>query len=41
MEENRFENEIVPVIVKDRKGNEIIVDQDEHPRPETTLEKLG
>ena len=41
MEENRFENEIVPVIVKDRKGNETIVDQDEHPRPETTLEKLG
>ena len=28
-------------IVKDRKGNETIVDQDEHPRPETTLEKLG
>ena len=41
MEENRFENEIVPVIVKDRKGNETIVDQDEHPRPETSLEKLG
>ena len=34
MEENRFADEIVPVIVKDRKGNEIIVDQDEHPRPE-------
>jgi 3-oxoadipyl-CoA thiolase len=41
MEENRFENEIVPVIVKDRKGNETIVDQDEHPRPETTIEKLS
>ncbi len=41
MEENRFENEIVPVIVKDRKGNETIVDQDEHPRPDTSLEKLG
>ena len=41
MEENRFANEIVPVIVKDRKGNEIIVDQDEHPRPDTTIEKLG
>ena len=27
--------------VKDRKGNEIIVDTDEHPRPDTTLEKLG
>ena len=41
MEENRFENEIVPVIVKDRKGNETIVDQDEHPRPDTSLEKLA
>ncbi|QFG00738.1 3-oxoadipyl-CoA thiolase [Psychrobacillus glaciei] len=41
MEENRFAEEIVPVVYKDRKGNEIIVDQDEHPRPDTTLEKLG
>ncbi|MFF2753663.1 3-oxoadipyl-CoA thiolase [Psychrobacillus sp. NPDC058041] len=41
IEENRFAEEIVPVIYKDRKGNEIIVDQDEHPRPDTTLEKLG
>ena len=41
MEENRFAEEIVPVVYKDRKGNEITVDQDEHPRPDTTLEKLG
>lgn len=41
MEENRFENEIVPVIVKDRKGNETVVDKDEHPRPDTTVEKLS
>ncbi len=41
MEENRFENEIVPVIVKDRKGNETVIDKDEHPRPDSTLEKLG
>lgn len=41
MEENRFEEEIVPVVYKDRKGNEIVVDTDEHPRPDTTLEKLG
>ncbi|WP_172369955.1 acetyl-CoA C-acyltransferase [Sporosarcina jiandibaonis] len=38
---NRFEDEIIPVTVKDRKGNEIIINQDEHPRPTTTLEKLG
>lgn len=41
MEENRFAEEIVPVVFKDRKGNEIVVDTDEHPRPDTTLEKLG
>lgn len=41
IEENRFAEEIVPVIYKDRKGNEVVVDTDEHPRPETTLEKLG
>lgn len=41
MEENRFANEIIPVTVKDRKGNETIVDRDEHPRPDTTLEKLS
>lgn len=41
MEENRFAEEIVPVVLHDRKGNEIIVDKDEHPRPETTLENLA
>ena len=41
MECNRFNEEIVPVIFKDRKGNEIIVDKDEHPRPSTSLEKLS
>lgn len=41
MEENRFAEEIVPVVIHDRKGNEIIVDKDEHPRPETTLESLA
>lgn len=41
MENNAFEDEIVPVVYKDRRGNEIIVDKDEHPRPETTIEALG
>lgn len=41
MDEQRFVEEIVPVVYKDRKGNEIVVDTDEHPRPDTTLEKLG
>ena len=39
--ENRFADEIVPVIYKDRKGNTITVDQDEHPRPDTTIDKLN
>ena len=37
----RFAEEIVPVYVKDKRGNEIIVDTDEHPRPDTTLEALA
>ncbi|MDN4608254.1 acetyl-CoA C-acyltransferase [Sporosarcina highlanderae] len=41
MEENRFAEEIVPVVYQDRKGNEITVDRDEHPRPDTTLENLA
>ncbi|QFT89231.1 3-oxoadipyl-CoA/3-oxo-5,6-dehydrosuberyl-CoA thiolase [Bacillus sp. THAF10] len=41
MEENRFSDELVPVSMIDRKGNETIFSIDEHPRPETTLEKLG
>jgi 3-oxoadipyl-CoA thiolase len=41
MEENRFKEEIVPVKLVDRKGNETWVTEDEHPRPETSLEKLG
>jgi len=41
VDENRFADEIIPVIVKDREGNETIIEKDEHPRPSTTLEKLG
>lgn len=41
IEENRFADEIVPVVLCDRKGNEIIIDTDEHPRPDTTLETLS
>ncbi|WP_019413783.1 acetyl-CoA C-acyltransferase [Paenisporosarcina sp. TG20] len=40
-EENRFAEEIVPVVYTDRKGNKISVILDEHPRPDTTLEKLS
>jgi len=37
----RFRDEIVAVEVPQRKGDPIIVDSDEHPRPETTLEGLA
>jgi len=41
MESGKFKEEIVPVTFKDKKGNEIVVDTDEHPRPDTTMEKLA
>jgi len=40
MESGRFATEIVPVEIKNRKGS-ILVDTDEHPRPDTTLESLA
>jgi acetyl-CoA acyltransferase len=40
MDEKRFKEEIVPVVVKTRKG-ETIVEADEGPRRETSLEKLS
>jgi len=39
MKAGRFKDEIVPVTVKGRKGDTVI-DTDEHPKPETTLETL-
>ncbi len=36
----RFENEIVPVTIKARKG-EVVVDTDEHPKHGTTVESLA
>lgn len=40
IETGKFLDEIVPVIYSDKKGNEIVVDTDEHPRLDTSLEKL-
>ena len=31
-----FADEIVPVVIPQRKGDPIVVDTDEHPRPGTT-----
>ncbi|MGI9528813.1 MAG: 3-oxoadipyl-CoA thiolase [Acidimicrobiia bacterium] len=36
-----FEDELVDVEVRQRRGDPIIVDKDEHPRPDTSLEKLA
>ena len=41
IEEQRFTEELVAVTQTDRKGNVSVFDQDEHPRPETTREKLA
>ena len=38
--DGRMADEIVPVTVSRRKGD-VIVDRDEHPRPETTLDALS
>lgn len=36
-----FADEITPVTIPQRKGDPIIVDRDEHPRPQTTSDALG
>jgi 3-oxoadipyl-CoA thiolase len=40
-DEGRFKDEIVPVEVTQRKGDPVVVDSDEPPRPDTSLESLG
>ena len=37
----RFRDEITPVVIPQRKGAAVSVDQDEHPRPDTKLEALA
>lgn len=39
MKAGKFKDEIVPVVIANRKGD-ITVDTDEHPKPETTMESL-
>lgn len=38
--EGRFKEQIIPVVIPQKKGESVIFDTDEHPR-ETTLEKLA
>ena len=37
----KFKDEIVPVVLPQKKGDPIIISQDEFPRPDTTLEQLA
>ena len=40
-ESGRFAKEITPVSYQPRKGDKVVIDQDEHLRPQTTLEALA
>ena len=39
--DGRFADEVTPVVTRDAKGKETRVEQDEHPRADTTLEGLA
>lgn len=41
IERGRFSKEIVPVEIKGRKGTATVIDTDEHPKPNTTLDILA
>ena len=41
MKDGRLAEEIVPVTIPQKKGNPLVVDQDEHPRADSTLESLS
>jgi 3-oxoadipyl-CoA thiolase len=41
IEDGRLHDQIVPVIVPQAKGDPVVVDRDEHPRPDTSLDALG
>ncbi len=37
----KFRDELVPVVIPQKKGDPVLVEKDEHPRPDTTLEQLA
>ncbi len=41
MEQGLFEEQITPITIPQRKGDPIIFDKDEHPRPNATAEQLA
>ena len=40
-DEGRFKEEIAPIEIPQKKGDPIVFSEDEAPRPDTTLERLG
>lgn len=41
MEAGRFDEQIVPITIPVKKGEAIVFNKDEHPRPQTTIEALA
>jgi acetyl-CoA C-acetyltransferase len=41
MKSGKFKDEIIPLTVPQARGESVIVDEDENPRPDTSLEKLN
>ena len=41
MADGKFKDEIVPVLIPQRKGDSVVVDTDEYPKPGTTMETVG
>jgi acetyl-CoA C-acetyltransferase len=41
MADGKFKDEIVPVLIPQRKGDPVVVDTDEYPKPGTTMETVG
>ena len=37
----KFKDELVSVLIPQKKGDPVVVDRDEHPRPDTTMEQLA
>ena len=41
MADGKFKDEIVPVLIPQRKGDPVVMDTDEYPKPGTTMETVG
>jgi acetyl-CoA C-acetyltransferase len=41
MADGLFKEEIVPVVIPQRKGDPVVIDTDEHPKPSSTVEILA